>query len=243
MARGIGRTAQGPRQNQKLGRRVYKVDVSSSNRRKLKALYTDIMLTLQLGLEIPIKTLLRYKEEMKAMLKNLMSMSKKRTRLKLPPVLLPVRFIMEDGQKRGDNSAPCVIDLRKGELRIPSYNIVVPLRKSIVKALIEENSLDPRPTFVMQVTRRGRLRIIATRSVRAHAQLPIRIITIDENSRYGFTLAVWDVSTNVVLSYFEKLRPENHGYRRKIASFLQSFSERPREETKNSSQDSSQRRC
>jgi len=216
------------------GFRVWRIRVDRENIKKLRKLYIDIMLTIQ-GIQNNNmrKSLLLYKEAMIKMLENLAN-SKKRARLKLPPIILAVRFILPNKKRYGDNGAPCIIDLRegRGELRIPSYNIAVPLRKSIVKALIEENSLD-RPTFVIQ-TSRGFVRIIASRAVYAELAIPIRIITIDENSVYGFTVAVWDVSANgtVVLSYFEKLRPPNHGFRRQLASLLQSYAAKPTEETK-----------
>jgi len=58
--------------------------------------------------------------------------------------------------------------------------------------------------------------------------MPLRVITLDENSSYGFTLAAWDVDgASVVLRLFEKLRPPNHGYRRGAAKLLQSYAAKP----------------
>jgi hypothetical protein len=154
----------------------------------------------------------------------------KRTMPNPPAITLLVRFVMPDGSVRGNNGAPCVIDLRKEELRIPSYGVSVPLRGSLVKALIGENELDPRPDFVLQVTRRGFLRVIARREVQAALALPLRIITLDENSAYGFALAAWDVdacAAEAALRLFEKLRPPNHGYRRGVAKLLQSYADKP----------------
>ena len=116
---------------------------------------------------------------------------------------------MPDGQVRGNKNAPAIIDLRRDELRIPSYGIAQKLRKSLVRALIEENSLDPRPDFVLQVTRRGLVRIVAHRRLRARLELPLRIATIDENSRHGHSLAHWYINeTKVAMTHFEKLRKE-----------------------------------
>ncbi len=53
---------------------------------------------------------------------------------------------------RGYTATPCIVNLHKGELRIPSYNIRVQLSESLVKALAEENELEPRPDFVSQVS-------------------------------------------------------------------------------------------
>jgi len=157
----------------------------------------------------------------------------KRTLPKAPPLPLPVRFVMPDGSMRGNRSAPAVIDLRRGELRIPSYGITQRLRRSLVRALIEENSLEPRPDFVLQVTRRGLVRVVAHRRLRARLELPLKVVTIDENSRHGHSLAHWYIDeAKASMARFEKLRPANHGYRREIAALLQSYADKPSGETK-----------
>jgi len=139
---------------------------------------------------------------------------------------------MPDGSARGNNGAPCVIDLCRRELRVPSYGVALPLRESLCRALVEENGLEPRPDFVLQVTRRGFVRIIALRKAYSALALPLRVITLDENSSYGFALAAWDMDTNVALRFFEKLRPPNHGYRRGVAGALQSYADKPSGEAK-----------
>jgi ribosomal protein S27AE len=102
-----------------------------------------------------------------------------------------------------------------------------------VRALVEENSLDPRSDFVLQVTRRGLIRVVAHRRLRARLELPLRIATIDENSRHGHSLARWYINeTKVAMTHFEKLRPANHGFRREVAALLQSYADKPSEETK-----------
>jgi predicted RNA-binding Zn-ribbon protein involved in translation (DUF1610 family) len=157
----------------------------------------------------------------------------KRTPPKTPPLPLLVRFIMPDGSIRGNKNALCVIDLRRGELRIPSYGIVQRLRRSLVRALVEENSLDPRPEFTLQVTRRGLVRVVAHRKLRARLEPPLKVVTIDENSRHGHSLAHWRIDeAEAAMTYFEKLRPASHGFRRRIAALLQSYADKPSEETK-----------
>jgi len=150
----------------------------------------------------------------------------KRTLPKTPPLLVPVRFVMPDGTMRGDRNAPAVIDLRRGELRIPSYGIVQRLRRSLVRALVEENLLEPRPDFVLQVTRRGLLHLVASRYARASVALPLRIIAIDENSLNGEALAAWDVlkPSRVVRSHYRELMPRNRGFLDRTAALFQSAS-------------------
>jgi ribosomal protein S27AE len=151
----------------------------------------------------------------------------KRTLPRLPPLFLPLRFILPDGSTRGKNAAPAVVDLKRNELRIPSYGVRVPLRRSLVRALIEENLLEPRPEFTLQVTRRGLIRIVAHRRLRARLELPLRAVTIDENSLYGHSLACWYISeAKASMSHFEKMRPVNHGFRRRVAALLQCYADK-----------------
>jgi len=221
-----------------LGFRVYKPKVSKVNRERLKALYNDVVNYI-LGVVHELKGskyLAYYAEEWKKMYEEVKEVRKragKRTSPKAPPLPLPVRFVMPDGRERGDKRAPAVIDLRKGELRVPSYGVVQKLPRSLVRALVEENLLEPRSEFTLQITRRGLIRVVAHRRLRARLELPLRIATIDENSRHGRSLAYWYINeAKVAMAHFEKLRPANHGYRREVAALLQSFADRPSEETK-----------
>jgi hypothetical protein len=150
--------------------------VSRVNREKLKTLYDDVV-NYVLGVVHELKGskyLVYYADEWVEMYENAKRMREEAGKRTLPktPLLIPVRFVMPDGSTRGDNNAPCVVDLRRGELRIPSYGIVQRLRKSLVRALVEENNLEPRPDFVLQVTRRGLLRLIASRYVCARFRHP-----------------------------------------------------------------------
>jgi len=216
-----------------LGFRVWKVRVNKVNKDRLKVLYNNVI--YKRNGNIP-KGLLYYWEEWVEMFENSKRQREeagKRTLPKAPPLLLLVKFIMPDGRVRGNTAAPAVIDLRRGELRIPSYGIVQRLRKSLVRALIEENLLEPRPEFTLQVTRRGFLRVVAHRRLRARLELPLKVVTIDENSRHGHSLAHWYINeTKVAMAGFEKLRPANHGCRREVAALLQSFADKPCEEAK-----------
>ena len=215
------------------GFRVFRVRVSSENLPKLKRLFRDFV-----NGKTRTKGALCYREGWLKEWQNVLKMREeagKRTMPNPPAALLPVRFVMPDGAERGNKNAPFVIDLRRRELRAPSYNVRVPLRRSIVEALIGENGLEPRPDFVLQVTKRGFMRIIARREARPELSLPLRFICIDENSSYGFALAAWDVdacAAEVALRLFEKLRPPNHGYGRQVAGLLQKYAEKPSGEAK-----------
>ena len=214
-----------------LGFRVWKLRVSRVNREKLKVLYNDVinyLLDVASELKGP-KYLTYYADEWKEMyeeVKGARARAGKRTLPKAPPLPLLVRFVMPDGRERGDKRAPAVIDLRKGELRIPSYGVVQKLPRSLVKALVEENLLEPRPDFVLQVTRRGFLRLVASRYAPARVALPLRIIAIDENSLNGEALGVWDVlrPSRVVRSHYEEVMPRNRGFLDRTAALFQSAS-------------------
>jgi Transposase and inactivated derivatives len=171
--------------------------------------------------------LVYYWEEWVEMFENAKRMREeagKRTLPKTPPLLLLVRFIMPDGSMRGKGTASVIVDLRKGELRIPSYGVVQRLPRRLVEALIEENLLEPRPDFVLQVTRKGFLRLIASRYVPAPAALPLRIIAIDENSYNSEALGVWNVlkTSRVVRSRYEEVMPRNRGFLDWTAALFQS---------------------
>jgi hypothetical protein len=100
----------------------------------------------------------------------------------------------------------------------------------LARALEEENGLEPRPDFVVQLTSEGRLRIIAKRAPEPRAlEVPLRIIAVDENSRYGFVVAVFDFDSNGYcrLTRFEVFKPPNHGHREGIVAALKSYADKP----------------
>jgi hypothetical protein len=150
---GVGKP-QNNRPRAGLGFRVWKPRVSKANREKLKALYNDILNYL-LGITSELKGskyLTYYAEEWEKMYEEVKRQREgagKRTLPKTPPLLLLVKFVMPDGSVRGDKSAPTVIDLRRGELRIPSYGVVQRLPRRLVEELIRENLLEPRPDFML----------------------------------------------------------------------------------------------
>jgi len=55
------------------------------------------------------------------------------------------------------------------------------------------------------------------------------VIAIDENSRYGFVVAVFDFDSNGYcrLTHFEVLKPPNYGYREKVVSALKNYADKP----------------
>jgi hypothetical protein len=216
------------------GFRVFRVHVDSENLPRLRQLFRDFV-----DGRARVKGALRYRDEWLKEWRNVLKMreeASKRTVPNPPAITLLVRFVMPDGSARGNTAAPCVIDLRRRELRVPSYNVKVPLRGSIVEALVEENELNPRPEFTLQVTRRGFVRIIAHRELYPQPLkegTKLRLICIDENSSYGFVVAVFDYDRKWRLVSFGKHNPPNQGYRERVISLLQSFADKPAREARN----------
>jgi len=98
-------------------------------------------------------------------------------------------------------------------------------------ALIEENSLAE--TGLRFAGDAARVYASCPPRGSREAGAPLKDPTIDENSRHGHSLAHWYINeTKVAMTHFEKLRPANHGFRREIAALLQSYADKPGEETK-----------
>jgi len=176
------------------------------------------------------KGLLYYADEWREMYEDAKRMREeagKRTLPKAPPLPLLVRFIMPDGSVRGNRNAPAVIDLRKGELRVPSYGVVQRLRRSLVRALVEENNLNPRPDFVLQVTRRGFLRLVASRAPPKKDASALQLICMDENAAHGlYTTLIRFGGERVKVTRGPTFKPPNAALLRRIAAQLQSAADR-----------------
>jgi len=209
------------------GWRVWKIRVNKVNREILKALYKDVI--YKRNGNIP-KGLLYYVEEWSKMfeeVKEARARAGKRTPPKAPPLPLLVRFIMPDGQVRGKKDAACIIDLRRGELRVPSYGVVQKLRRSLVRALVEENNLNPRPDFVLQVTRKGLVRLIASRAPPRRGASALLLVCMDENLGHGlYTTLIRFDGEKVRVARGPTFKPPNAALLRRIAARLQSAADR-----------------
>jgi hypothetical protein len=226
---GVGKA---PSNRAGLGFRVYKPRVSKVNREKLKTLYNDIVNYL-LGVTSELKgskQLVYYADEWVKMYENAKRVREeagKRTPPRAPPLPLLAKFVMPDGSVRGNTAAPVVIDLRRGELRIPSYGIAQKLRRSLVRALVEENNLNPRPDFVLQVTRRGFLRLVASRAPPRKDASTLLLICMDENAAHGlYTTLIYFDGERVKVSRGPTFKPPSAALLREIAAQLQSAADR-----------------
>jgi hypothetical protein len=229
---GVGKP-QNNRPRAGLGFRVYKPRVSKANREKLKTLYNDVVNYI-LGVVHELKGskyLVYYADEWREMYENAKRMREeagKRTLPKTPPLLLLVKFVMPDGSVRGKKDAACIIDLRRGELRVPSYGVVQKLRRSLVRALVEENLLEPRPSFVLQVTRKGLARLIASRAPPPRrGASALLLVCMDENLGHGlYTTLIRFDGEKVKVTRGPTFKPPNATLLREIGAQLQSAADR-----------------
>ena len=232
------------------GDRVFKLKISKSVKGKLKEFY-DMLTSLLPRDELP-KSAFRYREEWEDSFlqvvhsrlksgkwlrppKKRKSGKKKRKRRKgkrvpkRPPFPLTMRFILSSGERRGRGDAPVVVDLRERAEDTLHRRV-----GSAARALSEGVGGGEQVGAEAQVRRAA----VQRRSVADHreagsgaapARAPLRIIAVDENSRYGFVVAVFDFDERGYcrLTRFEVFKPPNHGYREKVVSALKSFADKP----------------
>ncbi|MEM4665878.1 MAG: zinc ribbon domain-containing protein [Thermofilum sp.] len=190
------------------GFRVFRVELNRRVRRELAKLHQRLAAR---DPSLP-KSAFRYLgswEEDKAAVLEMREQAGKRSPPKRDPAYyLLVKFV-EDGKRvHGSDSVPVVVDLDRGELRIPCAGIRIHLKPSLLKALEEDLSLVPKPEFILQLTCRGKLRLIAFRSPpkwwlfreecsdfdAVRLEPPVRVVGVDVNSVYGIAAVVFDLT-------------------------------------------------
>ncbi|MEM4444907.1 MAG: zinc ribbon domain-containing protein [Thermofilum sp.] len=190
------------------GFRVFRVELNRRVRRELAKLHQRLAAR---DPSLP-KSAFRYLgswEEERAVVLELREQAGKRTPPRRdPPYHLLVKITKDGKRIHGSDSVPVVIDLGRGELRIPCAGIRVKLQPSLLKALEGELRLAPKPEFIVQLTCRGRLRIVAFRSPpkwwlyreecsdfdAVRLEPPVRVVGVDVNSVYGIAAVVFDLT-------------------------------------------------
>ncbi|MEM0376985.1 MAG: hypothetical protein QXI90_04340 [Thermofilum sp.] len=190
------------------GFRVFRVELNRRVRGELERFYRRLAARDPSLPKSAFRCLGSWEEE-RAVVRELREQAGKRTPPKRdPPYYLLVKITKDGKRIHGSDSVPVVIDLGRGELRIPCAGIRVHLQPSPLKALEGELRLDPKPEFIVQLTCRGRLRIVAFRSPpkwwlyreecsdfdATRLQPPVRVVGVDVNSVYGITFTVFDVA-------------------------------------------------
>ena len=102
--------------------------------------------------------------------------------------------------------------------------IEVPLKPSVLGELRRLANL--RCEFVAQIVSKHRpsIHLIARRKAHVEVRLPLLVLGVDVNSRYGLVVRGLEVTRKGVrLVLRKRYKPPNHGYREKIAAELQSL--------------------
>ncbi|MEM1632440.1 MAG: hypothetical protein QXX83_09960 [Thermofilum sp.] len=190
------------------GFRVFRVELNRRVRGELAKLHQRL---IQRDPSLP-KNAFRYHESWEnedANMREMREQAGKRSPPKRRAAYYLLAKVVKDGKRiHGSKGASVIVDLGRGELRIPCAGIRIPLKPGLVKALEGELRLDPKPELVVQLTCRGRLRIVAHRSpprwwlyreecadfAAVRLQPPVRVVGVDLNSVYGITFTVFDVT-------------------------------------------------
>lgn len=144
--------------------------------------------------------------------------------------LLTVKLVRQGRTVYGDTGAPVILDISRGEIRIPFLR--VRKKKRVVERIAEELALEPRPRFAAQILLRrdgmGRdilvVNIIAFRETKPSQSDKAVVLAYDINSRYGVTLVALALGENETkLILLKRYRPPNHTARRRQAARLQSL--------------------
>ncbi|MEM1631363.1 MAG: hypothetical protein QXX83_04470, partial [Thermofilum sp.] len=146
------------------GFRVFRVELNRRVRGELERFYRRLAAR---DPSLPKSALYYHKswEEERAVVLELREQAGKRTPPRRdPPYHLLVKITKDGKRIHGSDSVPVVVDLDRGELRIPCAGIRIHLKPGLVKALEGDLRLAPKPEFILQLTCRGRLRIVAFRS-------------------------------------------------------------------------------
>ncbi|MEM2275171.1 MAG: zinc ribbon domain-containing protein [Thermofilum sp.] len=226
------------------GFRVFRIRVPSAALEALKVLYELILKAMTTGAVHSLhKDYLYYKEEFLNMLsapsnkpkkwKVQRKQKRKQKRKRTPPIPLLAQFRWRR-RVYGAAHAVCRFDLDEATLTLKGTGIAIPLKRSLVEALIGELELSPPPKFTVFLTCRGRLRLVARRSPEpwwsaageecddADYPVPFTVFAVDVNSRNGLTILGFEVGEEGV-RMVRQMRVKPPRKSKKIVSLLQSY--------------------
>jgi len=136
--------------------------------------------------------------------------------------------VVKGGEKlHGNTAAVAVLNAFRGELRIPSANIAVRLRPSLVKAVLEDLERFKDVKMTLWLTSRGKLRLVAHRKVRPpwwDGDGKLAVIAVDVNSSHGLYLLAFAFDGEVRLVAQRVFKPPNTTILRLLAALLRSYS-------------------
>ncbi|PLJ77447.1 hypothetical protein [Infirmifilum sp. SLHALR2] len=158
------------------------------------------------------KGLFWYAVEWYGMIREARRKSKRRSRFTPPPVPLLVKVVGNGGRLHDNGNAVAVLEASRNELRIPSAGVAVRLRPSLVKAVLEDVQRFGDVKLTLQLTAKGRLRLIAHRvvkQVRWGGEGKLAVIALDVNSSHGLYLMAFTFDSNVRLVAQRVFKPPN----------------------------------
>ncbi|MEM0494704.1 MAG: zinc ribbon domain-containing protein [Thermofilum sp.] len=223
------------------GFRVFRVELNRRVRGELAKLHQRLV---QRDPSLP-KNAFRYHESWEnedANMREMREQAGKRSPPKRRAAYYLLAKVVKDGKRiHGSKGASVIVDLGRSELRIPCAGIRIPLKPGLVKALEGELRLAPKPEFAVQLTCRGRLRIVAFRSPpkwwlyreecadfdAVRLGPPVRVVGVDVNSVYGIAAVVFDLTeggVRVPKSPF-RLQPPNDALYLAEASVLRKIAQ------------------
>jgi len=174
------------------------------------------------------KGLLYYAGEWCKMLAEARRKSKLRSRYTPPPVPLLVKVVGNGDRLHGAGNAVAVLDASRGMLRVPSAGVAVRLRPSLVKAVLEDVQRFGDIKLTLQLTARGRLRLVAHRVVKPAwwgGDVKLAVIAMDVNSNHGLYIMVFAFDGEAKLVAQRALKPPNTTLLRLLAAVMRSYSE------------------
>ncbi|MEM0094264.1 MAG: zinc ribbon domain-containing protein [Thermofilum sp.] len=222
------------------GFRVFRIRAPSATLKALKVLYELILEAMTTGAVHSLhKDYLYYKKEFLNMLSSNKPKRRKgrrrkgRRKRRTPPIPLLAQFRWR-GRVYGAAHAVCRFDLDEATLTLKGTGIAIPLKRSLVEALMGELELDPKPKFTVFLTCRGRLRLVARRSPEpwwseageecddADYPVPFVVLALDVNSRNGLAVLGFEVGDRVRMVR-QPMRVKPPRKEKRLVSLLQSY--------------------
>jgi len=173
------------------------------------------------------KNILYYAAEWCRVVREARRESKKRVRFTPPPVPLSVKIIEGSRRLHGKGGAATVLDASKKELRIPSAGVVIKMKPSLIRAVLEDVQRFRDVKLTLQLTARGRLRLAAHRETKPawwSGNTKLAIVAVDVNSNHGLYLMAFTFDSEVRLMAQRVFKPPNTTMLRLLAAVMRSYS-------------------
>jgi len=174
------------------------------------------------------KGLFCYAGEWYRMVRKSRRKSRLRSRFTPPPVPLLIRVVSNSERLHGNTAAVAVLNAFRGELRIPCAGIAVRLRPSLVRAVLEDLERFKDVKLTLQLSARGRLRLIAHRKVKQvwwDGNSKLAVVALDVNSGHGLYMIAFTFDSEARLLTQRVFKPPNTTMLRLLAAIMTSYSE------------------